>query len=350
MLTLLVSVALATNVTVLFFWGIGCPHCAAVKQSGVLEKVSQYAEVKQLEVYRNTTNRELLLKLWDEYNVPVRGVPVAFINCSGNVTYIVGDRPIIENLEKQVMACLAGNFSGKATVSESVTRTNGEITWPIVITAAAFDSINPCAFAVLSFLLVSLTKARHRKKILVVGIAYSIAIYITYFLAGVGIFKGIEAFASFSHYIYVGAAIIAIIAGILDVKDFFAFGVGPQAAIPKKARPFIFGLSERVATAGTILGVLGLGFVVALFELPCTGGVYLALLALIAKYGVNAYPYLLVYNLIFILPLIGITAIAYFFVDPQRIEAWRSAHKNWLELVLGIFLIGLGIAMLLNVV
>jgi len=84
-----------------------------------------------------------------------------------------------------------------------------------------------------------------------------------------------------------------------------------------------------------------------MFELPCTGGVYLAILGLIAK---NAYamaiPYLLLYNIIFVLPLVIILLAVSFGFSAEKAEKLRLEKRKWLRLVIGIAMIALGVAML----
>ncbi len=97
-------------------------------------------------------------------------------------------------------------------------------------------------------------------------------------------------------------------------------------------------------TAMALVGVLGI-FVV-LVELPCTGAPYFAVLALLAQgeYAA-AVPYLLLYNFIFVLPLLFVVALAYF-GHSERMEALRLRHRGAMRLVIGVFLIALGVYMI----
>ena len=92
-----------------------------------------------------------------------------------------------------------------------------------------------------------------------------------------------------------------------------------------------------------------LGIFVVLVELPCTGAPYFAVLALLAQgeYAL-AIPYLLLYNLIFILPLLAVIALAYFGKGVE-LEAWRLAHRGLMRLIIGLFLIFLGGFMIYSV-
>jgi len=83
-----------------------------------------------------------------------------------------------------------------------------------------------------------------------------------------------------------------------------------------------------------------------LVELPCTGAPYFAILALLAQGSyTEAVPLLLIYNFVFILPLLAVILIAYFGAASETIEAWRQKHRELMRLIIGTFLIALGVYM-----
>ena len=88
-----------------------------------------------------------------------------------------------------------------------------------------------------------------------------------------------------------------------------------------------------------------LGLLVALFELPCTGGIYLAILSILASSTslIEGFPYLILYNLMFVLPLALIIAVVAYGIPPERIDQWRKEHKELLRVVIGAILVSFGI-------
>ena len=92
-----------------------------------------------------------------------------------------------------------------------------------------------------------------------------------------------------------------------------------------------------------------LGFLVSLFELPCTGGVYLAILGMLAKKEtyVSALMYLALYNFIFVLPLAVILLLFWKGVSADKMEKWRKKERKWMKLVIGIALVFIGVWMLI---
>lgn len=229
----------------------------------------------------------------------------------------------------------------------------GELTLGIVITAALVDSINPCVFGVLIFLIAFMTKLfKSANKMLLGGLLYSAVVYVTYLLLGFGILK-IALGTGFATSFYWIAAVIAIIAGLLEIKDYFWYGKGfslqliPGAAKRLERYTSVIGKMENRHPALLYLMTIFLGIFVVLVELPCTGAPYLAILGLLAK-GVyaKAIPLLLLYNLVFILPLFIIIGIAYFGTSSDRLESWRKEHRGLMRLLIGIFLLALGLYMI----
>jgi cytochrome c biogenesis protein CcdA len=190
------------------------------------------------------------------------------------------------------------------------------------------------------------------RRMLIGGAIYTTVVYIVYLLIGVGFLKFTISFG-LSVWIYWIAALIAIFAGILEMKDFFWYGKGltlqmvPGAGEKiKKYTKHITKLHKKNPNLAYLAaGLLG-GFVV-LVELPCTGAPYLAILAILSQGEfLQGITLLLLYNLIFVLPLFFIIGIAYFGKASKALEAWRQKHKGTMRLVTGIFLIALGLAMI----
>ena len=216
---------------------------------------------------------------------------------------------------------------------------------PVVITTALVDSINPCAIGVLVLLISTLlVLSKNRNKMLATGIIYILAVYITYFLAGIGLLLFIQRFNLAEPIgIFVGALIIIL--GLIEIKDFWWYGKGFSLSIPYKRS---LQIKEKVKKI-TIPGAIFLGIFVAAVELPCTGGPYLAITAILAKIGFEPLiiAYLLLYNFIFILPLIVILALVYFGISTKKLETWRKQNRKWMRLITGLVMFCLGILLIL---
>ncbi|MFH0779825.1 MAG: cytochrome c biogenesis protein CcdA [Parcubacteria group bacterium] len=217
------------------------------------------------------------------------------------------------------------------------------ITIPLIVGAAAVDSINPCAIAVLVFLIVYLLAMKNRKKMLQIGLIYVFFVFLTYLCAGLGLLSFIQS-AHITKFIYYLAAGLSIILGLINVKDAILKNPKPLLAISEARHATLQKYIQKASLPAAII----LGILVAMFELPCTGGVYLAILSLLATREtlIQAVFYLIVYNLIFVLPLVAILLAAYYGLSLEKIENWRKGSKRALRLIIGLALVGLGVLML----
>lgn len=221
-----------------------------------------------------------------------------------------------------------------------------DLTLTLIISAALADSINPCAIAVLIFLVTFLVSIKKKRRdFLAIGLIYIFFVYLTYYLAGIGILEGIRSFG-ITELFYKLSAVAVIIAGLINIKEFFWSGKGFKLAIPASTKPIIKKyIREASLPAAMILGIL-----VSFFELPCTGGIYAAVIALLAEQAtvVQGRLYLLLYNLIFVFPLILILFLSYFSLSSETLNAWRKKNQKLFRLIMGVTMIVLGVLMLAN--
>jgi cytochrome c biogenesis protein CcdA/glutaredoxin len=339
-----------SDICIYYFYGQSCPHCARVKPF-IEETTAQYSRVQVLsyEIYFNSTNRDMFRDFITRYEISQEGVPALFI---GNRA-LIGENAIRDNLEESVQyfyvhdpicpTTYTKNEGGPHDISPGQPV---DLTIPSVIFAAVVDSINPCAFAVLIFLLVYLTSLQIRTRILSVGIAYILTVFIVYFLSGTGFFVLIQT-TGLTAIVFKAAAVIAIVAGIINLKDFFWYGRGISLSIPESRKESI----KHFILKASVPSAIVLGGLVSMFELPCTGGIYLAILGLLSSKMtlVQGIPYLLLYNVIFVLPLFVILMGVYYGVSPERMESWRGDERKWMRLSMGAVMIVLGVLMLTGV-
>ena len=169
---------------------------------------------------------------------------------------------------------------------------------------------------------------------------------------GFGILK-LAIGSGFASSFYWVAALIAILAGLLEIKDYFWYGKGFSLQMVPGGSERIKYYTSRIENmeqshpALLVLTTALLGVFVVMVELPCTGAPYLAILGLLSKGAyATAVPLLLLYNLIFILPLFIIIGIAYFGTSSEALESWRKEHRGLMRLGIGIFLLLLGFYMI----
>ena len=219
-----------------------------------------------------------------------------------------------------------------------------------IITLALADAINPCALAVMTMVLVSILMASHGKKhkVLIGGLAFTTAVFVGYFFYGLIIVQLFKSFIEFTSLIYPyltkGLAILAILLGVFNIKDYISYKPGGLATeMPIKMRPKVKQIIKKITSPK---GAFFIGIFVTLFLLPCTIGPYLIASGSLSALSIlKAIPYLLLYNLIFIIPMIAITFIVYAGVSTtERVSAWKEKNIKLIHLITGLLLIALGIA------
>ena len=213
----------------------------------------------------------------------------------------------------------------------------------VLIGAGIIDSINPCAIGVLVFLLAYLIKSGQKwTSLLMHGFTYLLAVFLTYLLAGVLLLPVIQWMRNFSTNAYMIIAAIIGIFGLLEIKEFLKPSTWwSLVEISPKYSVMIKKMSKKIANS--LLTTFGLWAFVALVELPCTWAVYLAVLALMASSGlsVSNITMLIVYNILFIAPLIVILILFYRGMRSKIIDIWIQKYKPYMRLMTGSLLVAL---------
>jgi cytochrome c biogenesis protein CcdA len=221
--------------------------------------------------------------------------------------------------------------------------------WKTIMLGLA-DSVNPCAIAVLALILISIVTYNpgNRTQILLAGLSFVLAVVIMYLFYGyliIRAFEFIQSIAATRLIIYRGLGIAAIILGLLGLKDYFMYkpgGIGTE--MPMFLRPKVNALIARVTSP---LGAFGMGIFVTLFLLPCTIGPYIILGGLLAEQGfVSAIPLLLLYNFIFVLPMLVVTILVYMGSKrPEDVKDWKERNVRKMHLIGGALMLIIGILM-----
>ncbi len=339
---------------VYFFWGDKCSHCATVKPHlAYLENKYPDISVHSYETWKNRTNSELYGKFMEGYNLPFKEkyVPSVFIGDK----YLIGADTIYYHLENEVQYCLnetcqcpymiaVGNVVMPSSTSVEVQPVN--LTLPVVVSAALIDGVNPCTFAVLIFLLAYLLSINRRNWMLLVGLTFAASVFATYTIVGlsiihvfvmsgvIGIFRNI-------------VIVVAVAAGLVNIKDYFLHDMKATLAIPEFARPLI----TKYVYKASVPAAITLGVLATLVELPCTGGIYIPIITVIAQtWSPTSIAYLILYNIIYIIPILVITGVVYMGITPESAEEWRTGRRRYMHLIGGLAMLLIGAAMLAGLI
>ena len=217
---------------------------------------------------------------------------------------------------------------------------------------ALADAINVCALAVLTAVLINIltNNAENSKKVLHAGFAFIAAIFIGYLFYSyllVQIFKTLaEQIRGITPILYNGFAILIMIVGALNVKDFFVYQRGNIATeMPLSLRPKVNRLIKKINSPK---GAFVIGIFVTIFLLPCTIAPLMVAANLLAGYSLlGLLPWFIYYIAIFVLPMIVITLAVYFgSLTTGGVEHWRKKNIKILHLLAGILLFVIGLSIL----
>lgn len=332
------------SIDILFFYGMGCPHCARMETFLTdLTQKNPTVNVQGYETYFNDESRQLFQDLMSSLGQDIRAVPTTLV---GNQIFVGFSDKIAKEIEEKIEACaITPCQSALNAITKDTTGSMQQLTIPAVLGAAVVDAINPCAFAVLIILITTILSSGRKRRALFAGLAFSLSIFISYFLMGLGLYTAIQA-AGLTHTFYAVIAVLAIIIGLFNLKDYFWYGKWFVMEVPMSWRPRMKALIHGVTS---VPGAFFIGFAVSLFLLPCTSGPYIVILGLLAKATTRNYAIalLVLYNMIFVTPMVLITCAVYFgLTTTERAEEWRTNKIKVLHLIAGLIILALGIGML----
>jgi cytochrome c biogenesis protein CcdA len=217
---------------------------------------------------------------------------------------------------------------------------------PFLIVAAAFlDSINPCAFSVLFITLAFLfSLGQSRSQIIKTGLVYVLGIFLTYILIGLGILKVLTIFNIPNSMAKIGAIIIILFGAINMINEFF-----PKFPIKLKLPDASHNKVGELITKATIPAAFILGLLVGMFEFPCTGGPYLLVLGLLHDEAsfMRGFWYLVLYNIIFVLPLLIAIFISTDKPILEKLDKLRRMETKRSRIWVSLIVIALGLVVFL---
>jgi len=349
-------------VNLYFFYSETCPHCA--RAASFLPELTQgrpWLRVAAVSINETEENRELFAALAGLLGEAIRGVPAFFI-CG---QMIVGfDSP-------------AGMGAGLAAFADQChdrlveMRTLGmqpppattEIALPflgrfdanalslpmLTVVMGSADAFNPCAFFVLLFLLSLLANARCRSRMLLVGgvfVACSGIFYFAFMAAWLNLFLLLEGMTV----VTTVAGLVAVAVAAFNIKDYLLFHAGPSLSIPAGARGRLLKRMGRLMSAENLpmllAGTLALAAAANAYELLCTSGfplVFTRILTLQELPALSYYGYLVLYNLVYVLPMLAIVVV---FTATLGARKLGETGGRLLKLMSGLMMLELGIVLL----
>jgi len=354
--------------TLIFFHSPNCRECIKAKTEVMPAIESEFKGKIEID-YRDITdieNYKFLLSLKEKYKAKIKiDLPVLFFEGK----FLEGKEVTESSLKGLIVQSLKIPPKEIGLLKIDLLERFKNLRPLAIIVAGLEDGINPCAFTVIVFFVSFLALQGYRKReLIVIGLTFIFAVFLTYLSIGLGIFNFLYAIKGIwivIRAVNVLVGLFSIVLGILALYDFFKFKKTGQTEglflqLPQSVKNrihYIIGLhyrkhkdSDAVAVKPHIfklfLSALITGFLVSLLEAVCTGQLYLPTITFVLKttpLKLQAFGYLLLYNLLFIVPLLAIFFFALFGVTSEQFGRFLKKHLGTIKILMALLFFSLGV-------
>ncbi|MFQ6000594.1 MAG: hypothetical protein ACE5LG_02885 [Anaerolineae bacterium] len=353
-------------VALAYFYQVGCKECDRVSYDlAYLEQKYPNLQVETFDIRERISLNEALC---ERYGVPVESRLIAPSIFVGD-DYLIGQEINAESLE-ELIEKYSQEESGapwkeireEQGAGASIIERFRSFTLLTVLGAGLLDGVNPCAFTTIIFFVSYLAlMGRKGREILLVGASFTAAVFLTYLLVGLGVLGFLQTLGVikfFSRIIYLLSALLCFVLVALSLYDFYKIRQGriediilklPQA-LQRRVHQTI---RERRNISGFIPATFVTGFLVSLHELTCTGQVYLPTIIFVTRMPElrgHAVAYLVLYNLMFILPLVIIFLLTFYGTTSKQLTVFFRARAGTVKLLTALLFAILGVWLILALI
>ena len=346
----------------------GCHDCE--KAARLLEQiVFQYPQIEIMEFDISTSEGVALAEqLGEFYQVPEYDrllVPLLYIGDEYFLREQINYENIIDYIEKikgeEYLPPWERVEEDKSSVQDRLIERFQSFGVGAIAISGLIDGINPCAFATIIFFISYLTLVNRKgKELLWVGGMFTLAVFLTYFLIGTGALKIITSLSILpivrKIFVFAMAAVSAVLA-LISLSDYLKFKKTGQPCeatlqLPERMKKMIHStIRKNVKTRNFIIMAVATGFLVSVLELACTGQIYLPTLIFISnvpELRTNALLYLLIYNLMFVIPLIIVFLFTYWGTSSQQWTDFSKKNFGKMKLLMSFIFFGLAILLIVT--
>lgn len=357
----------------------GCPHCARAEAFlATLKQEQPELKIVIRDVIKEPAALERLMRIGESQGVTAARVPAFAIG--GQLIVGFSDEAATGQLIRDSLARTrtrsrnAASSSASCKAEESVPcETNApvaaakpeifavdffgyrvsleQVGLPLFTLAIGLlDGFNPCSMWVLILMISLLAPMNNRARMLAIAGTFVAVEGIAYFLF-MAAWLNLFLLVGLSRASEVIIAVLALLAGAINLKDFWAFGWGVSLSIPAAAKPGIYARIRRILQAenlaGAIIGAAILAVLVQIVEFMCTSGfpaLFTRILTLKQLDSLSYYGYLLLYDAAYMLDDVIVLAIGVVTLSQHRLQ---EKEGRWLKLISGLVMVGLGVYLLL---
>lgn len=360
------------SVELIYFYQKGCPYCD--RTSYLLKYlVKKYPHLSVKEIDLNTPDGKRINEtLSNRLNLPQEKrlmAPSIFIGSdylSHEEITEVRVEAMIQKYSEEVKAAEQKHISPSIYLTPdelkkaeaSIIERFKSFGIPAILLAGLIEGLNPCALATLIFFISYLTMVgRTRKEILLVGMGFTAAGFLTHLLLGFGILSFIQHILFLpllSRLIYLITFIISLSLGILSLYDYIQIKKGRPSkmtlqvpdSLKKRIHRIIrkreseFDANQEGKSTRFLFAAVVIGFIVTLLQSTCTSQVYLPTILFvfnIPSLRDSAIIYLILYNIVYILPLVAIFVIVYWGTTSQQLSFFLQKRTSTIKLFTAFF-------------
>jgi cytochrome c biogenesis protein CcdA len=329
------------TIYIAWFYDPGCDLCER-KEHDLNYILGKYAQV-QVRRFNSSDETALFQYLCLRANVPEDHQLVAPTLFVGDA-YLVGEEINSGTIEALIQPYLSSGSAEpwasydehKSTAEQTIVDRFRSLGLLTVVGAGLIDGVNPCAFATMIFLISYLSvRKRQGRELLATGAAFSAGVFVAYLGLGLGFLKfltTIPILNTVGKWIYGITLLLCLGLAWGSFADYQKARQGRLEDMSLKLPDYLRGLERRLIREGSriqsfVLASFGLGFVVAIVELACTGQVYLPTIIFVLglqAWRARATLALFVYNIMFIVPLVVVFLLAYFGTSSQQLTRWMT--------------------------
>jgi len=334
-----------------YFYQVGCQKCSRA-EADIRYVRSRYPQlvVEEFNGYDDLDVAAWLMERigrdWEEFHTPA---------------IFIGDDALIgeEEITPQNLEGLVAKYAPTGVAKTWEETGPSSFALPPLLTvvlAGLVDGLNPCAFATLVFFVAYLSASgRQGREVLLVGGTFALGVFGAYVAVGLGLYRVLDLLrgllTALGRWVYGLTALFCAVLAVYSLLDFVKARRGQigdmRLSLPGYLRARINAVirrSQRVeayALAAFVTGIL-----ISLLELACTGQVYLPTIIFIISVPElrgQAVSYLLLYNLLFILPLVVVFVLTYYGTNSVQLGLFLKRHTATVKLVTALLFAALAV-------
>lgn len=347
-----------------YFFQTGCDSCSRV-EADLAYLRSKYPELV-VEKYNVYDHAALGIWLAERAGRDDFQTPALFISSQA----WIGEEEITPDGIENALQCLQQEGSPKfwesydpQQGSKNLVERFRSMSWLTIVLAGLVDGLNPCAFATLIFFVSYLTlSGRTGREVIFVGMSFTLGVFLAYLGVGLGLYKVLDLMGGLLNTIAkVVYGLTAVFCLVLAVFSFLDFLKARQGKLDELSLKLPEGLRKRInavirkgrGSRAYVIGAFVTGLMISILELACTGQMYLPTIIFVSSLPElhnRAILYLVLYNLLFILPLVVVFVLAYYGTTSKELTKFLQKNAATVKIGMAVVFLVMGIWLILSIV